>query len=357
MKVLFDGYWLINGPPSGRNVLRSYVAAWREAFPDHGVTVAVAAADLEASIRVYDSDPQIAVVPVAGKPHGISVLSRLDASGFDLVISQNFAPVRKSAVSAVFVHDVIFVRHPEWFSIVERVYLRISLWSLRRTDLILTSSQAEAFHLRKALSPKNRRKVRSVGLGLSRGYQDALPIRPPSFDPDLEYILTVGRLNVRKNIVFAAKSLLDREIVSPAMPLIVVGNADGRSEDYSIIGGAIENRSVIFAPNISDAELKWLYAHARLFVFPSLDEGFGLPVLEAQATGTPSVLSDIPAFRELSPDGVFFDPTDSDSIAASVAMGLSSSSTPAPPADAVAAWSNVILKTKEAFDAISVERR
>ena len=66
---------------------------------------------------------------------------------------------------------------------------------------------------------------------------------------------------------------------------------------------------------LSDAEVKIIYRKAKLFVFPSLYEGFGIPILEAMISGCPIVLSNIDVFREITQNNYpYFDPLDSDSI-------------------------------------------
>ena len=80
--------------------------------------------------------------------------------------------------------------------------------------------------------------------------------------------------------------------------------------------------SVIRTGFVSDAQLRWLYAHCATFAFPSLDEGFGLPILEAAYSGAPMAISAIPAFEEFGAIGAFFDPLDTDAIAEAVGESM-----------------------------------
>jgi glycosyltransferase involved in cell wall biosynthesis len=80
---------------------------------------------------------------------------------------------------------------------------------------------------------------------------------------------------------------------------------------------AIEEGAIRLLGGIDDAELAWLFGHAELFVFLSLDEGFGLPPVEALSFGCPVLASDIPVLRETLGDrATFVDPTDPSAIAA-----------------------------------------
>lgn len=115
--------------------------------------------------------------------------------------------------------------------------------------------------------------------------------------------------------------------------------------------------SVVAAGHVDDELLLELYQGAELVCFPSLAEGFGLPVAEALACGTPVVASDRPSLDELLPSSCRFDPEDPSSIASSIAAalapsagsaGASSSPPPAPPMR----WTEVASRTTAAFDAL-----
>jgi glycosyltransferase involved in cell wall biosynthesis len=348
MRILFDAYWLLTGPPSGRNVVKSFVSAWAEEFPQDELVLAVPKKERDQILADSFLSDGASYLFITGSPHGLSVLLTLDSRGFDAVISQNFAPRRSSALGVVFVHDVMFVRHPRWFSFIERCYLTVSLLSLRRCDLIVTSSQSEARHVRSALSKRTRASVTAVGLGLSSDFSSATALPPPGFDDHSSFILAVGRLNVRKNVLFCAKSLLDGAVISPSFPLVVVGQPDGVAEDFADIQGAILDGSVRFTAYVSDAELKWLYGKASAFVFPSLDEGFGLPILEALSCGASLALSDIPPFREVAPFATFFDPRDAASIQAAVTRAIDQSSVDRRQT-AGEDWSSVVGATRSAI--------
>ena len=111
-----------------------------------------------------------------------------------------------------------------------------------------------------------------------------------------KYILSVATLNKRKNIpmLIDAYSQLDSDI-----KLVLVGKAS--SENFNC-----NNQNIIFTGYLSDDELKVLYKHAFLYVFPSVYEGFGIPIIDAQAFGVPILCSDIPVFKEIAGNGAEF---------------------------------------------------
>jgi glycosyltransferase involved in cell wall biosynthesis len=124
-----------------------------------------------------------------------------------------------------------------------------------------------------------------------------------------KYIMALGTMQPRKNIPFLIEVFValakEREDVS----LVLVGKKD-HNFDEAIQHALAENLQiadrVIFIGYVSDAEKCQLYAMARVFVFPSIYEGFGIPILEAFSVGTPVVASDIPPHREVAGEGALY---------------------------------------------------
>jgi glycosyltransferase involved in cell wall biosynthesis len=330
LRVTFDSYWLDEGPPSGANVALSQIAEWTSAFPGDRVQLAGSPKPQARTLQLL-SKSNVVARRRRIKQHGVSNLLELGRGETDVVFAQNFTPLRTRGLSTVFFHDAIFISHPEWFSRAERVYLGLAGASLARADLIFTSSEAEATRIARAY-PHVAEKVHAIGLGLSREFEMAEPKRPSIVIEPNEYILVVGRLNVRKNVRRLEDALLANKTISPRLPLVVVGEADGLSDASQSprIRQAIVDGSIIYAGFVSNAELKWLYGHCRLFTFPSLDEGFGMPVMEAMSCGAALAISDIPAFREFGNVASFFDPTSEDEIGKVVAEAISDGFPPKP---------------------------
>ncbi|MCM3697150.1 glycosyltransferase family 4 protein [Microbacterium oleivorans] len=236
----------------------------------------------------------------------------LTARRYDAVVSQNFTPLtgRGQFIRATFLHDALFRDRPQWFTLSERLYLGVASLTLPRARRVLTSSKAEADRIRRVF-PRVRARVAAVGLSVP------LDLDQPGGVPSLvaierPFILAVGRLNVRKNIqrlirVFSRGGLAER------FDLIIVGAPDGKSEAVTDVAG------VHFTGHVTDSELISLYSQCEFFVFPSLGEGFGLPLLEAARFGAPSAASDIPPFREINTAAVYFDPHDDKSMAEGLA--------------------------------------
>jgi glycosyltransferase involved in cell wall biosynthesis len=128
--------------------------------------------------------------------------------------------------------------------------------------------------------------------------------------------------------------------------LICTGNSFTTLEKELLIKLEIQDKVISFYA--SDDELNWLYKNAALFVFPSLYEGFGLPILEAFSMDCPIAISDASCFPEIAGDAAcYFDPTDSYSIYLSMAKILNDSDY----------RQNLIIKGRERLKLFSQENR
>jgi glycosyltransferase involved in cell wall biosynthesis len=316
MRVMFDGYWWRSGPGSNRTVQREFIRSWARQFPEDSLVVALRA----------DADPSeipsaASAVRTRAWPHAASnrwelpVLARRARA--DVVVCHNYAPVAGTAL--VFVHDAMFEDHPEWFSRAERLYFRPMLPWARRASVVATSTRTEAARLLRH-APSLAAPV-VTGLGVPPGLTGA-PRRPALVPEDTAFAVTVGRLNVRKNLetVLLAASRAAR--ITRSSPLYVVGSSAHSGIASTIPERArplLEDGRVVMLGAVPDEELAWLYANAALTVSLSLDEGFGMPAVEAAHFGSPLLASDIPVFRETVGDcAAFVAPLDELAVAAAL---------------------------------------
>jgi glycosyltransferase involved in cell wall biosynthesis len=129
------------------------------------------------------------------------------------------------------------------------------------------------------------------------------------------YLLFAGRLNARKNIRGLMKSL--RFLDDKNIPLVIVGSEDWKAPGISELLAQKEIKErIIFTGFVADDELAAIYAMAKAFCFPSFAEGFGLPPLEAMASGIPVIVSDTTSMPEVcSHAALFIDPRNPKNIA------------------------------------------
>ena len=138
------------------------------------------------------------------------------------------------------------------------------------------------------------------------------------------YMLYVGSINSRKNLlgIVKAMELLPKDI---QIPLIVIGN--GREYKQKVLDYIAEHKledRIIFSPDKVGTEgLRYLYSNARLLVYPSFYEGFGLPVVEALLSNCPVVTSNVSSLPEAAgPDSLLVDPGSVQDIADKMKMLL-----------------------------------
>jgi glycosyltransferase involved in cell wall biosynthesis len=143
-----------------------------------------------------------------------------------------------------------------------------------------------------------------------------------------DFILSVGHFERRKNYLKLIEALSGLRKRGQSVNMVIVGNDSGELKTvikHAIDFGVADQLFVI--NNLSDFELRAIYRAAMLFVFPSIYEGFGIPILEAMAAEIPIVLSNIAVFKEITEGACYyFDPSDSEDIADAIAYVVSSAS-------------------------------
>jgi glycosyltransferase involved in cell wall biosynthesis len=244
-------------------------------------------------------------------------------------------PVRK-AKTIVTVHDLSFIRLPECADANLRIYLEKAVpRSVERADLVLADSENTKDDLVELLGvPRSKVKVIYPGVDERfRPLKDELALNDvrKRYELPSRFILSLGTLEPRKNLTrlieaFSLLSLLS-PFPFPFSPLSLV-IAGGKGWLYEDIFRKVEElglgERVVFTGFVSDADLPVIYNLAELFVFPSLYEGFGLPVLEAMACGTPVVTSNSSSLPEVVGEaGLMVDPMDVEGLAEAMWRALS----------------------------------
>jgi alpha-1,3-rhamnosyl/mannosyltransferase len=201
-------------------------------------------------------------------------------------------------------------------SLIERATLPLAV---RRAGTITAISQATADELVRRF-PAAGPKTAVTPLAADRRFAEAAAPAEPAGKP---YVLAVGTLEPRKNLprlieAFAALPPALRD----AHELLLVGAA-GWETDETFAAVRRHAGLVRRLGHVPDEELPGLYAGAALFAYPSLAEGFGLPVLEAMAAGAPVLTSDVSSLPEVAGDAALYcDPLDVASIRSGLERGL-----------------------------------
>lgn len=219
----------------------------------------------------------------------------------------------------VTVHDIAFVDGPEWFSpSFARLYDTIVARLVKSARHIVTVSDFTRDRLLEHYGASPDR-VTTVHLGRSEAFT---PSSEESTDRVLaglgllpqQYLVAFSGADPRKNTAAILKAWADRSDEHKAMRLVMFGRAANPSV-FSTAAASAHDESVVMAGAVSDDVLASLYTGAAGFIFPSLYEGFGLPVVEAAACGCRIATSNLASMPEVSPaDALLLDPRSHQSI-------------------------------------------
>ncbi len=257
------------------------------------------------------------------------------------------APPPSRLPIVVTVHDVAGIERPDLHPARTVADQRALLTAARRAAVVITTTETVArAAIRHGVDPQ---RVHVAGLGRT-------PLPPPQEPPNAPapgFLLAVGALHHRKgfDVLVEALAALD------GLPPLVIAGPPGDAEQAlrARIARAGLGARVRLPGAVPDAQLAWLYANAAALCMPSRDEGFGLPLIEAFAAGTPVICSDIEALREVAGAHAAFVPR-GDPGALAAALNHQVRRGRAPGADArrrragAFTWDGVAARTREAYE-------
>lgn len=258
------------------------------------------------------------------------LLPRLAArAGVELVHSlASTAPVRGRFRRVVTVHDLIYARFPEAHAGIRDLGMRVLVpLAVRRSDRVIVDSHSTRDDLVELLgTPAERIDVVPLGIG-TVARSEPLPereLRERLHLGERPVVLSLSAKRPHKNLLalIGALALIPVErrplLVLPGYPTEHEASLRERARTAGVEG------DVCFLGWLSGEELEGLWRVARAFVYPSLYEGFGLPVLEAMARGVPVACSNASSLSEVAGEAaLLFDPRDERAIAATLERLLS----------------------------------
>ncbi len=231
--------------------------------------------------------------------------------GLDLLHAMAFArPLISNCPVVLTIYDMSFERMPERFPAFQRIYLRaMTRWSARHAARVIVISQSTRDDVVRFCGVPAER-VTVVYCGADPQFQPAPRAAVEAFRAQKglppRFILYLGTLEPRKNVpalVRAYAQMRSRNGAGDAPKLVIAG---AKGWGYDAVFAAVEQSGlradVIFPGYVPHEELPLWYNAAELFVYPSLFEGFGLPVLEAMACGTPAITSNVSSLPEVAGD-------------------------------------------------------
>jgi glycosyltransferase involved in cell wall biosynthesis len=231
--------------------------------------------------------------------------------------------VRRQIVT---IHDLVSIRHPEWVSRAFHLYYKTLLPLLaKRVQHIVTISEHSKQTILETLGVPES-KVTVIPNGIGHQFQrvsdtDIDGVRERYKLPE-RFVLSLGSLELRKNLMGLINAWLQLPKAT-RLPLVIAGGLGERGVFGSFDVDTLNKAGVQRLGYVDDGDLPALLSAAQVFVYPSLEEGFGLPPLEALACGTQVVTSNNSAMAEnCQGEAILVDPTDKISIAEGIEAAL-----------------------------------
>ena len=326
LKIGFDAKRIVrNGTGLGSygrtlvNDLASYPLELRLYAPDQGRDHLRQQIRLQENVRFcYPAPSHLPFSKALWRSKGIvSDLKRDGIQLFHGLSGELPIGIHQSGVkSVVTIHDLIFLRHPEFYHWIDT---KIYAWKFRKTI-------QEADHII-AISACTKRDILEYGnvdeSKISLIYQSCAPkfTSASAAKGGERYILSVGSIEARKNILLAVKAL-------PYLPddvkLVMVGRHTPYTDEViAYAEKAHLSHRIRIMHGVSDEALPKLYAEAEAFVYPSRYEGFGIPIIEAISCGLPVVACTGSCLEEAGgPDSLYVDPDDAQAMAHAIRQVL-----------------------------------
>ena len=231
---------------------------------------------------------------------------------------------RSGIRSIVTIHDLIFLRHPEFYHWADaKIYAWKFQQALREADHIIAISNCTKRDIVE-LGEIDERDVTVVYQSCAPRFSrhdcdgpDRLSVLPQAG----RYVLSVGSIEARKNILLAVKAL---HWLPDDLSLVLVGRHTSYCDqvaEYAKAHGLAHRLHILHG--VTDGQLPSLYAHAEAFVYPSVYEGFGIPIIEAISCGLPVVACKGSCLEEAGgPDSLYVDTSDAQGLAHALRCSL-----------------------------------
>ncbi len=212
------------------------------------------------------------------------------------------------------IHDISFNFFPQFIKWTDLFFLKMLIpWSLKRTDKIIAVSKFtkdEIIRFYKIAPEKVEVAYNSVGNNFAQNYfpQKEVDVVRTKYNLPEKFILYLGTMQPRKNLSFLIEAYVGIKDKIPGVKLVLAGKKSynyDRKIDQIVASYKLE-KDVLFPGFIDELDKPVVFYLSQLFVFPSLYEGFGIPILEAMSQGVPVLAADISSLREVGGEGALY---------------------------------------------------
>jgi glycosyltransferase involved in cell wall biosynthesis len=213
----------------------------------------------------------------------------------------DYFPFTSRAKKVLTIHDLNYINDKSKSEGKRNRYLKSLIKKVNYSDHIIAISKFVMNDLLKYVDiPAEKRSVIYNGCNI----EEPLTLIDPLIKPSQPYLFTIGVINPKKNFHVLPPLLMDND-----WQLVISGVTDSNDYKERVLSEAkkynVENR-LIFTGPVSENDKQWYYKNCNAFVFPSIAEGFGLPVIEAMYFGKPVLLSTSSSLPEIGGDNAYY---------------------------------------------------
>ncbi|MGI6718355.1 MAG: glycosyltransferase family 4 protein [Bacteroidales bacterium] len=222
--------------------------------------------------------------------------------------------IKKANVKKIVtIHDVIFMSHPHLYTKIDaNTYFKKTTFALQNADVVISVSEETKNQILKyfkvdpekivvVYQPCNR--VFNLDYLSEKENSDLLYSTKNKFNLPNNFMLSVGNIEKRKNLINVVKAIDEYNI---DYPYVIVGKHTKYADELKSFINQRQIKNVCFLHNVDTLDLKGLYQLADFTIYPSVAEGFGIPIIESLSSKTPPILNDINCFKEAAGDGALF---------------------------------------------------
>ncbi len=226
----------------------------------------------------------------------------------------------------VTIHDLIFLRHPKLYPLIDRkIYNKKFKSACELADVIVATSKQTKNDIVEfySVNPEKIKVVYQSCEDVFRNDMTKEDIRKTQLKYKLpeKYLLYVGTIEERKNLLTIVKAMT----IAKDIPLVIIGKKKSyfKKVERFISKNKLKKR-VLFLENVPNEDMPALYRSSEIFIYPSLFEGFGIPIIEALSCKTPVITTKGGCFEEAGgKDSIYIDPMNHEQLAEEIKKVLS----------------------------------
>lgn len=237
---------------------------------------------------------------------------------FEIDACWNIAPKRSALYRKLkergiqiitYIQDILPITHPEYFGKLGNwLFLGYIVACINYADRIVVTTEATRKSFYDLLKKIDCQDISIDVIGLGGDLDEKCSARPEKIDKtafdfvakhDKEYVLMTGTIEPRKNHRVILKAF-EQKLFENQISLVIAGRIGWNSDDIvQIMNRLRENKNFVFLEGKNNSTIRYLYEHAKIVAFPSFDEGYGLPIIEAMDYDVPVIAGDVPVLREV----------------------------------------------------------